>query len=386
LQFRELAEVWNGVSTTMQSRTAAWLYRQIKSKEFATTADDLFQLLALFRNGDTRLRSRLLRHADEAAGLEDRPFYRTLVVHALLATGEADLARRELDRLRPLMSSGQMTEKEVSVSLSHAYGLPQRIELLGWYLKAYLQLYSLDDHANAILSMLTELKGAQPYLSTQARIQYLGALIATARHSTPPEGGRLRIWLNEELRVDTAYRAEDHFDLPLDWTAGFRAGAQVVRLAFSETESPPAFNWQLHWRETLPPGTVAPPLALDIKPSGELATVGDPLSWTVQLRNTDTAAVYAPMAIVGLPGNCRLLTKPLDQLVDRGLLDFYEREGPYLHLYWQSLAPAQVKTINVEAIVESSGVMTAPVSVAYPYYQPTLRHWLPMTPLTVSQP
>jgi len=101
-QFADLREVYDGINPEMILRARRFLRRKFDKARFAAQPDRVYVMLALLRHGEDGLARELAKHK-LAAENTDRPLYRTLVAHALLAAGDTLAARTQVQGLLPEM-------------------------------------------------------------------------------------------------------------------------------------------------------------------------------------------------------------------------------------------------------------------------------------------
>jgi hypothetical protein len=81
------------------------------------------------------------------------------------------------------------------------------------------------------------------------------------------------------------------------------------------------------------------------------------------------------IAIVGIPAGLSVQPWQLKELQEKKVFDFYEIVGNNVAFYYRSLAPKDVKTINLDLKADIAGTYDAAASSAYLYYTNELKVW-----------
>jgi hypothetical protein len=375
LQFADLNEVWNGVSPAMINRTRLYLKEELAQAKFNASPRQLYQILALTTYGEKGLDDLIRQHE---AAVQERPedhYYKLLLAHVYLSKGQRDLARTQVQSMVSVIEERALQSKSGGAGIGSYYGRSQKIEMLGWFITAYLQTEGYDGIAELAFQWATQLKGKSNYLPTQANVQYLKGITALAGQRPAQGKGSVQVLVNGHPIDTLTYIPGETTHANLDLANDLQPGNNLVNLRFSKQEIYPPIHWQAEWKRSLPPSIDAPPLELGWQ-TDDYGRVGDVISWRLNLKNTTDKMVNAPMLQVGLPGNLSLLTKDLDPLVERGIVDYYEIEGHYLYLYFTALGAGEARQIPLDLTAQRAGTYHAPPTVVYPYYQPEQRMYL----------
>lgn len=373
LQFADLARVWDGVDPKMINRTRQYLKQRVEQRGFEASPAQLYQVLALATYGDPSLAGLIEQHGAAVATKPDEHYYRLLLAQTLLVSGDTLGARSQVQSLVGAVLGKSLNANAKSAGIGSAYGRFSQVEMLGYFIEIYLITEGYDGTAEEAFSWMTELKNSKYYQPTQAKIRYLRALRALAKHRPQPEDGFLEVFVNG-ARADTInYVAGKSKVVKLQLRPHLQAGDNRVRFRFGQRKDYPALRWQAKWQMETPPQTDEPlPLTFRWRVDST-ARVGDIVSYRLELQNTDSTEVKAPMLQIGLPGNTELLLKDLDPLIEQGIIAYYERDGHYLNLYLDEMGAGQTRAIPLDLTARIAGDFLAPPTVCYPYYQPHLR-------------
>ena len=111
--------------------------------------------------------------------------------------------------------------------------------------------------------------------------------------------------------------------------------------------------------------------------------LSEQVRYEVELENLQAEAGYAPMIQLALPAGLQWQNWQMEQMVERGLVDYYEIHGPYLVLYFAEIAPRELKQLNFDLVAVAPGYYQAPAANAYLYYRDHIKQWLPGTAVQI---
>ena len=90
------------------------------------------------------------------------------------------------------------------------------------------------------------------------------------------------------------------------------------------------------------------------------------------------------LARIGIPAGLSVQTWQLDELRDRGTVDFYETGPDEVIVYLRGLAPNEVRTVPIDLLATVPGEYVAPASRAYLSYADDQVAWAPPVQVAVS--
>jgi hypothetical protein len=65
----------------------------------------------------------------------------------------------------------------------------------------------------------------------------------------------------------------------------------------------------------------------------------------------------------------------LEDLLQAGAFDLWERTGREVHLYWRDLEPREEQSLELTCVASIPGTTTGPASRVRPYYAQELVRW-----------
>ncbi|MEM9258068.1 MAG: MG2 domain-containing protein, partial [Bacteroidota bacterium] len=314
MHLADLREADQELKPGMIKRSRRFLRAHVDTTAFAPKPDQAYALLALLRHGEPDLVALLDRHQAAALAGEGPAYYRLLMANALLEAGRKEAARTLVQAWLPVAMSVESAAYDAPLSFSHSYGRMRRIEQLGWFITAYLEAIGYDRTLEAVYLRLSELKGQCRYLSTQATVQYLRAVLALIPYRPKSSAGNCEVLLNGEVVSRFSFNKNDVRPRSFTYDAGVMEGQNELRLRFPNTEQPPPFSWRGQWPRKLLANAPGLPLRLSSAPQQREVQRGATVRWDIVVENMGDSTVYSPMVQIGLPGNTDLLAKDLDPL------------------------------------------------------------------------
>jgi len=81
------------------------------------------------------------------------------------------------------------------------------------------------------------------------------------------------------------------------------------------------------------------------------------------------------VALLGLPAGLEPRPDQLDELKEKGTIDYYETRPREVICYWRSLAPKKEVELKLDLVAAVPGRYTGPASRAYLYYTSEQKRW-----------
>ena len=270
---------------------------------------------------------------------------------------------------------GSFSEAETSIVRSGGEALTVETTAL-----ATLALQRSQAHQGSVLHAVRWLvearQGGGGWGTTQATVLALKAL-AEVSASAPKrqDGGTVEVWVDGRSAGRLSYQADSQEAVRLDLSDVMTSEEHQVTLVHDgATRLPYTFGTQ--WHRAVPPSAPHAPLRLTTRLAQPQATLGHVVPLRVEVHNTrDDQDIASPLARIGLPAGVRVEPKQLQDLRERGMVDFFETRPREITLYWEALGPGQRIEISLSLVTEIPGAFTAPPSTAYPYYEPTAAVW-----------
>jgi hypothetical protein len=224
--------------------------------------------------------------------------------------------------------------------------------------------------------------------STQSTVLALKALIEHAKSSRKPaEAGEIRLTVNgRTFKKAFTEKDQEVITLGIDNAEDiFKTG---LNEAVVEISTKQAYPFSLAWScsTQTPQSSEKCSVELATKLDREKVIEGESVRLDVSLTNKEDKGHGMAVAIVGLPGGCRLPAdlKELTKLREDGKISYFEVRGRELVLYWRSLKPNEQIELSVGLICEMPGEFTGPASRGYIYYNADHKHWVKPLSLTIT--
>lgn len=398
LQFTAMAEVFPEVDAAMVERTARWLesrrdgrggYRRSdraldsfgRASEEVTNAYITYALLRAGRRGldaEVEALRRLAAYARD-------PYLLALAAGGLFALDPADAdGERALARILAQQDeSGRVAGADHSITRSGGAALDIETTALAALAMSASASPHAAAHGRALDWIRSQRSGLGAFASTQATVLALEALTSGAGAGALPEDAAVEVWINgERVRVVEAVAAGDDGAITVDdLGAHLRPGDNVIALrARGDLELP--YSIGVAYQRHDPPTSARAPVALTTRLSRRSPRLGQSVRLTATVENTRSEGLPMVVARVGIPGGLDSQTWQLDELRERGVVDFYETGEREVILYWRQMAPGARHEVPIELLATTGGRFAGPPSAAYLYYTGEHRHWT--GPLTVG--
>jgi alpha-2-macroglobulin-like protein len=162
-----------------------------------------------------------------------------------------------------------------------------------------------------------------------------------------------------------------------------RRGKNVVEISLASTAALP-YSARIEWSSKVPSSDPATAVRVATRLARSQVKLGETARLDVTLSNATDRGVPMTIARVGLPGGMTFQTWQLQELRDKGLVDFYETRPREVILYVRSLAPRAVMQVPLELMATVPGTFTSPASRAYLYYTDERKHWVAPSTVTIA--
>ena len=334
----------------------------------------------------------LKKQAKENAECKDDPYFLALLANALLhrpSGGNREEAIAILERIvEKNLKNGSIEGAKTSITRSGGRDL--QVEATALTVLALLRSGEPTKFIKSVKEM-TKWIGQQRgghggFGSTQSTILALKSLIEYTKASRKPaEAGEVRITVNGKTFNKTFTEKDQEvitldIDKPEDF---FKPGPNE---ALVEITTKQAYPFSLTWSCSTEEPASAAKCAVEIANNLDKNAVieGDTVRLNVSVKNKLDEGHGMAVAIVGLPGGCRLPAdlKELTKLREDGKISYFEVRGRELIIYWKSLQPKELKEISVGLICEVPGEYKGPASRGYLYYNADHKHWV--KPLAIA--
>lgn len=403
MQFSDMKKTSGQVDTQMLSRTAEWLFSRRDEKggflrnekaldsfgRASIETTNSYIIWALTEAGyQTRLAKELSLQKDQGLSTSD-PYLLALSANTMLnAAPKSEETRAIAKRLAALQSKeGSFVGAKESITMSGGESLT--IETTSLALLALIKASPQNQYQSQIRSAASWLQshrsGFGSWGNTQATILSLKGLAAYQAYSKQTiASGILRLFLNGEevgkISYEKGHRGALEF---LGLEKKLKPGKNTIELRLQSEASLP-YSIALSYRVKEPPSSKKAPVKLSTSLPKSQVKLGEGVTLTARIENVSKAGLPMVIARVGLPGGLVFQTWQLKELVEKGLVDFYETREREVVLYWRSLAPSSVRTVELALLARIPGSYTAQASSAYLYYTAEEKSWA--APITITIP
>ncbi len=392
-QFTDMRAVFPGVDDTMVRRTADWLTtrrdgaggwkREARALDgFGKASAEVTDAYVTWSLVGAGMADRLAAELDAEARRADSttdPYLLALAAGSLLPTrpaaGHAAAAR--LARLQG--EDGAWAGADHSITRSRGTNLLVETTAL-----ATLALLADGGHAGAVEDavawLVDQRDGAGRWGSTQATVLTLKALTRYAADRAPTDGGALVTVDGKEVgrvrwtgEVSTAPRLA----LPI------QPGAHRVTVTALDGADVP-YTIGAAWSTRSPLSHPDVVVGVDAALATDRVDMGETIRLTARISNRTAAGQPMTLARIGIPAGLTVQTWQLDELRDRGVVDFYETGADEVIVYLRGMAPAEIRTVPVDLLATVPGEYVAPASRAYLYYDDDKVAWAPPVRVAIS--
>ncbi|MBX2871423.1 MAG: hypothetical protein KTR30_04970 [Saprospiraceae bacterium] len=401
LQFHEMKKVFSGVDASMVKRTKDWLMnlQDLKSGQFRARKNAYYAsnntwlenmhayiLYVLSEVGQQGLHKALdfsLRITEQT---ED-PYFLALTSIACQNMGRKEEATRLLERLKEhLRTAGLDYLKESSTPL-RSYGSSKQVQVAAYVVIALMREEELNhDHLGDLISFIRSHKrGSGTFGSTQTTITALMAINEFVRKtSNESTEGTLEIQINDTLISMEMEEIKGNGSINENLKKHLRLGENTIAIRFSDEVDPGPYTFAANWNASSPERHEDCRVKIETKYNTNSLEVGGFVRLQTRLINTSDEALPSTIALVGVPGGLSLQTWQLEELVDKGQIDYYEIRDEYLVLYLDGLPPSANLLLNLDLKAEVPGQFRAFPSSAYLYYTDEYKDWTQLPALTIN--
>jgi len=389
LEFTDMGKV-RAVAPEMVARTRAWLMahrdgeggfadsgRGLHSFGMAPPAvNDAYALFALLHAGTPAadLGPELARARARAATTGD-PYELALLACALNAAGD-ETARAAGARLAAMQrDDGSLVGSTTSITGSGGDDLA--VETTALAALAWMDDPTQTARVETALGFVQGKRNAcGTFGATQATVLALRALTAyAAGHRVRAAAGTVRVTVGGAEIAVLPIDGSETAAVDVDLTHALHAGDNLVRVVRDGDGEAWPFAADLAYHTDQPADDADCPLRLAVDLAAARVGEGDVAGIDVALANDSDRGLPMVLAVVGLPAGLEAPARVLDDLKQRGLVDFYEVAGREVVFYWRGMAPHESKRLHLDVVARVPGRSTGPASRAYLYYTPGSKRW-----------
>jgi len=212
------------------------------------------------------------------------------------------------------------------------------------------------------------------WYSTQATIQALKALVMSIKEATQEVQGAIRVSVNgKEAAVLKIDRTNSDVLQLVDLKSMTVEGENTVKLSL---EGEGSMFYQVVGRYYLPYRELHPekePMSIEVSYDKTELAVSDMLECKVTVTNNRPAAAKMVIVDLGLPPGFTVLTEDLNALVEKGIMEKYSLTGRQIIVYLREVPPEKPVILQYRLMARFPIKAKAAKSIAYEYYDPSVR-------------
>ena len=397
MQFRDMAKVYGSVDKSMVDRTRGWLRnRRDGNGGYQTNARALdsfgraspevtnaYITYALTEAGEKDIDAELAAQRTQAASTKDA-YVMALATKSLINTAKASEPTKTAVKKLIGMQAQDGSFPNADHSITRSGGEALQIETTAL---AALALMADGGHAPEVRRAIEWIdkhrSGFGGYGSTQSTVLALKAMAAYAKESRRTEAaGVITLTVNGKQVGRVAFEKGHQGAIELRVAAHLKPGKNMIDLTL-DSPSPLPYSGVVSWGSKVPAASPATKVRLATQLARSRVKLGEGVRMSVKVSNATTTGIPMTLARVGLPGGLTFQTWQLQELRDKGVIDFYETRPREVILYFRALGPKAVKDVPLDLMSTVPGSFTAPASRAYLYYTAEHKHWVAPSVVTV---
>ena len=401
LEFQDMRAVYGDVDAKMMERTADWLMSRRDGKggferdakaldsfgRASAEVTDAYIVWSLAEAGFVDGLDKELARQKGVAQKTSDPYMLALAAGTLTRLeGEDKEARAAAKRLVSMQAKdGSWVGADHSITRSGGESLT--IETTALAVMALLQVPGNDAAVRSGVDWLNEHRGGfGQWGSTQATVLSLRAMTAYASASRATRGpGEVELRINGKSAATFAYEAGHRDAIVFDDLGDFfTSGANTIELVL-DGEEPLPYSVAVEYRSTLPASSPETVIDLETHLAAAEVEMGDNVRLTATVRNRTNEGQPMTLARVGLPGGLQAQTWQLEDLRDRGVIDFYETGAREVVLYFRDMEPEELRSVPIDLVAAVPGTYTGPASSAYLYYTNEHKDWAEPLRVTIEE-
>jgi hypothetical protein len=399
MEFADMSKVYGDVDPGMVERTSRWLMSRRDGKggyqrnpraldSFGAASPEVtngYITYALTEAGETKLAEEI--QYQERVARETKDAYLLALAANTLVNVRAPSANAAIARLREMQAAdGSFTGADHSITRSGGQAL--QIETTALAAMAMIEAGMANEAPvrKAIDWLNANRDGFGSFSSTQATILALRAMTAYADATrTTQASGVLSLYINGKKASELAFEKGRKDPIVFDDVAALlRAGSNKIELRLDSTSALP-YSMAVTYRSQQPASSPEAPVQVATSLAKDRVPLGEGVRMKVRVENKTDAGIPMTLARVGIPGGLAFQTWQLDELKDKGAIDFFETREREVVLYFRSMAPRAVKDIDLDLLARVPGTYVAPASRAYLYYTDEHKHWVAPVQVAVTR-
>jgi hypothetical protein len=399
MEFADMAKVYGDVDPGMVQRTRRWLMDRRDGKggyqrnpraldSFGQASPEVtngYITYALTEAGETKIADEIAYQERMARDTKD-PYVLALAAGTLVNVRSSG-AKAAIERLRGMQAAdGSFPGADHSITRSGGDALLIETTALAAMAMMDAGLAHEPPVRKAVDWLNAHRDGFGSFSSTQATILSLRAMTAYADATRATQSsGTLSLYINGKKASELAFDKGRKDPIIFDKVSGLlRAGKNTIELRL-DSKNPLPYSVGITYRSQQPASSPEAQARVATRLTKERVPLGEGVRMKVTVENVTDGGIPMTLARVGIPGGLAFQTWQLDELKDKGAIDFFETREREVVLYFRSMAPKAVKQIDLDLLARVPGAYVAPASRAYLYYTDEHKHWVPPVQITVTR-
>jgi len=388
MEFRDMAEVYQ-VDPEMIRRTAEWLLARRDGEggfkrnpraldSFGGAPDPVtnaYITWALSESGQEGI-AKEIEHAVSLGEGSDDPYVIALAAAAAQNGGQTDAAKKLMKKLADLQADdGHLEGTQGSITRSGGQSL--KVETTALAVLAWLKMPQFSPQAKkAVDWILASRGGSGGFGSTQATILALKALIEHSKASRKTPAAGTLVVKRDDLEIGRHEFGPGQTEtIVVDGLeASLEPGRNELTVTLSGDNQMP-YALDVRFRTRKPDSHQSCPVRLSTNLAERQVKAGETVALTAELENTSDEGQPMTVALLGLPAGLEPRPDQLDELKEKGTIDYYETRPREVICYWRSLAPNKKIEVKLDLVAAVPGRYTGPASRAYLYYTSEQKQW-----------
>ena len=392
MEFVDMQPVFS-VDSEMLARTTKWLLSRRNGKggfernprhlhQWAVQQDlvDAYVVWSLTETGMKDVLNQLsleLEHVRSLGEKSDDPYVIALAALSLSNAGQTAAADVLLDKLAGKQGADSKLVGRESITQSGGQSL--WVETTALAALAWQKRPQFASHAEKAVGWIrSQRSGGGHFGSTQATVLALKALLGSPVSSdagSRPSNGAIVLRSGNDLIGEATFAADRLEPITIsNLGAKLNPGENTLTLSMTGGRKM-AFTIESSFRTARPDNDGHCPVTISTRLASEKLEAGKVTTLEAKVTNTKRDGLPMTLAILGIPAGLEVRTAQLDELKDKGVIDYFELRGREVICYWRMLKPEQVIDLKLDLTAEIPGTYTGPASQCYLYYTAEQKHW-----------
>lgn len=309
-----------------------------------------------------------------AEALKSKDAYRSaLMALAAYNLGDIPSYKQLLDNIRVYTGNGEYEKAVVEKTVVNSYNTSKIVEWVSLYALALMkEPGNVNGELIAALDYIQTARKYYGYGSTQATALALKAITAFNKIAQYiPGRPQVSAAVNNAALSNTL---DKEGNVKVNTTGNILTGENTYNIVVEEGRMVP-YLLSVNYQSYVPRNSPDCQMELSTKLTRTSVKVSETTRIEAVVTNKTNEVVYNPLVRIGLPGGTSPEPWQLKELVDKGMIDYYEIFGSELVLYFRAMGKNETRTINIDLKAQIPGNYLGIASSAYLYYNNEHKNW-----------